>query len=283
MLLAPRYDGPTVLSIDGDPSDQLAPICRQHRRMQATLAELSADQWATHSRCEGWSVRDVASHLIDVNSFWRASVLAGLAGNPTRFLASFDPAATPPLLVERMSSLTTDDVLDQFVTTSEAFLAVLEGLTEREWSTLAESPAGHVPVRLVTGHALWDSWIHERDIIIPLDIDPVVEDDEVRSCLRYAAAVSPVLGFGVGRSVAGTFAVHATNPEMRFVLDIGDGVSVREATVEGAPCLEGDAVSLIESLSLRAPLPASAPRVWMQAIGGLQTVFDASERSNLRN
>src|SRR5829696_9818508 len=188
MILAPRYDGPTILSIDGDPSDQLVPICRQHRRLQATLERLTVEQWDVPSRCEGWCVRDVAAHLVDVNSFWSASVIAGIAGTPTRFLATFDPAATPPVLIQRMSTLTIDEVLAQFVAASEKFLTVLEGLGDDDWSTVAESPAGHVPICLLTQHALWDSWIHERDIVIPLDITPVLEEDEVRSCLRYAAA-----------------------------------------------------------------------------------------------
>src|SRR5829696_2051893 len=165
MILAPRYDGPTILSIDGDPSDQLVPICRQHRRLQATLERLTVEQWDVPSRCEGWCVRDVAAHLVDVNSFWSA-----------------------PVIIQRMSTLTIDEVLAQFVAASEKFLTVLEGLGDDDWSTVAESPAGHVPICLLTQHALWDSWIHERDIVIPLDITPVLEEDEVRSCLRYAAA-----------------------------------------------------------------------------------------------
>ena len=107
MMLAPRYDGPTVLSIDGPADDQLVPFRRQRRRMLAMLAELTDEQWRSASRCEGWTVRDVVAHLVDVNAFWHMSIAAGLTGEPSRLLVGFDPATTPPLLVDRMIALST--------------------------------------------------------------------------------------------------------------------------------------------------------------------------------
>lgn len=240
------------------------------------LAELTDDQWGRASRCEGWTARDVVAHLVGVNKFWNASVLAGLAGEPTRALAGFDPAATPPLLVDAMSSLSPSGVLDQFVSTNDSFLGALSALTPGEWSMPAESPAGHVPIRLLAQHALWDSWVHERDVAIPLGIASGVEPDEVTSCLQYAAVVSPVLGIGLGRARAGVVAVEATDPTVRFVLDVGDCVSLRnEAFDRVVPCLSGDAVEMIEALSLRRPMSPSTPIEWSQLLGGLEAAFDA--------
>jgi uncharacterized protein (TIGR03083 family) len=167
MILAPRYDGPTILSVDGHPQDQFQPFTRQRRRMQAMLAKMTDQEWLSASRCLGWTARDVVAHLVGVNTFWYSSIGAGLAGMPTRVLAGFDPAATPPVMVDWMSSLTTREVFDQFVSTTEGLLGMVAELTDRGWSTLAETPAGHVPIRLLAQHALWDSWIHERDIALP--------------------------------------------------------------------------------------------------------------------
>jgi uncharacterized protein (TIGR03083 family) len=276
MILAPRYDGPTILSVDGQSHDQLQPFTRQRRRMQAMLAELTDEEWMTASRCAGWTARDVVAHLVGVNTFWYSSIGAGLAGLPTRVLSGFDPAATPPVMVDWMSSLTTREVFDQFVSTTDGLLGMVAELTDRGWSTLAETPAGHVPIRLLAQHALWDSWIHERDVAIPLGIATTLEPDELRSCLQYAAAISPVLGIGLGRSYLGVFAVEATNPSVRFILDVGESVAVRDESAEATvPCLRGDAVDLIEALSLRAPMPPSTPVEWSQLVGGLATAFDA--------
>jgi hypothetical protein len=162
------------------------------------------------------------------------------------------------------------------VSASEALLGVVAELADEEWSATAESPAGHVPIRLLAQHALWDCWVHERDVAVPLGIATPSELDELRSCLQYAAAISPVLGIGLGRSRPGVYAVEATNPTIRFVLDVGDSVAVREEAAAAAiPCLRGDAVALIEALSLRAPLPPSTPTEWSELVAGLATAFDS--------
>ena len=275
MLLSPRYDGPPIVSIEGLPDDQRAPVVRQRRRLEAMLAELGDDDWSSASRCDGWTVQDVAAHIVGVNAFWQASVSAGLAGTPTRILAGFDPATTPPLMVGPMRTLAPAEVLDRFVASNDAFLGTLDELDEPGWSAIAESPAGHVPIRLLAHHALWDCWVHERDIALPLGLTPVEEPDEVLSSLRYAAALSPALAIGAGSTFTGMFAVEARDPELCFALEVGDSVAVREGSAPGdAPCLRGAAVELVEALSIRAPLPASAPTEWRRLLEGLATAFD---------
>src|SRR3954452_14283843 len=102
MLLTPRYEGPPVLRFTGPINDPSVPLLRQRRRLGATLRTLDDAQWATASRCEGWTVRDVIAHLVGTDQFWLVSITAALAGAPTRFLAQFDPAVTPALMVSGM-------------------------------------------------------------------------------------------------------------------------------------------------------------------------------------
>lgn len=276
MKLSPRYGGSPIVDIDGALDDQCLPVTRQRRRMETLLAGLTDAEWASPSRCEGWSIQDVILHLISVNGFWASSVAAGLAGTPSQVLANFDPAAHPPLIIDGMRALSPRETLDQFVSSNDDFLNGLAALDNEGWSTLAESPAGHVSIRLLAFHAIWDSWIHERDIALPLGRTPVIEADEVKSSLQYAAAVSPALTISEGRQSAGILAVEATDPDVRFVIDVGESVSVRSETPPAsAPCLRGSTVDLIEALSIRAPLPADAPPEWHQLLGGLATVFDA--------
>jgi uncharacterized protein (TIGR03083 family) len=277
MKLVPRYDGPPIMSIGGVPDDQRVPLLRQRRRMEATLAGLGDDDWSSASRCDGWTVQDVVAHLVGVNGFWQLSVSAGLAGTPTRVLVGFDPAATPPLMVDQMRALTPAELLSQFVASNDGFLGAVDELDEASWSVLAESPAGHVPIRLLASHALWDSWVHERDIAIPLGLTPAVEPDEVLSSLRYAAALGPAFAISTRGALAGEFTVETSDPESCFALEVGDSVMVRDrAAARDVPCLRGGAVELLEALSLRAPLPSSAPAEWRQLLGGLASAFDAA-------
>jgi len=272
--LSPRYEQPAIISIDGPADDQLVPVVRQRQRLAKTLAELAAADWNAPTRCQGWTVRDVVAHMITVNGFWQMSTIAGLAGEPTRVLENFDPAATPPLIIEPMRTLAPSEVLEQFISSNDAYLDVISALDSAGWSTLGESPAGHVPIRLLAQHALWDCWVHERDIALPLGFAPPTEDDEVLSCLRYAAALSPAFAISNGDAIRGVYAVETTDPKCRFAMDVGESVAVRDvAPPSDAPCLRGDAVALVEALSIRAPLPDSTPVEWKQMLGGLESAF----------
>jgi uncharacterized protein (TIGR03083 family) len=275
MKISPRYDGPPLIWIDGAPDDQLAPVVRQRRRMETMLAALGADDWKAPSRCAGWTVQDVISHIIGVNAFWELSVREGLAGTPTRYLVGFDPAATPAQMVGAMQTLTAEEVFDQFVASNDGFLGVLSGLDADGWLTLAETPPGHLPIRLLASHAVWDTWVHERDIALPLGITPPVEADEVLASMRYAAALSPGFILSEGRDCRGSFAVEVIDLETSFTLDVGESVAVHDGALPtGAPRLRGDSVELVEALSIRAPLPDSAPAEWHELLVGLATAFE---------
>jgi uncharacterized protein (TIGR03083 family) len=273
---SPRYEGPVIISMTGPADDQLVPVTRQRRRLETLAAGLNADQWAAASRCQAWSVQDVVAHVVGVNTFWLASTLAGLGGAPTRILVGFDPATTPARMVAGMRDLAPEEVLDQLVASNDGFLGVLAALDHSGWSTLAESPVGHVPLRLIAQHALWDTWIHERDIALALGFTPDQEADEIGSCLRYAGALSPTFALTTGQRFSDdVFGLQATDPELSLVLDVGESVSVRDGDVPTeAPCLRGDAVTLVEALSLRIPLPATSPAEWRRLLAGLAGAFD---------
>jgi uncharacterized protein (TIGR03083 family) len=274
MLVSPRYEGPTIMSITGDPGAQLEPVVRQRRRFESMVNDLDDDDWSSASRCEGWTVHDVVAHIVGVNAFWNASVRAGLAGSPTRVLVGFDPVETPALMVAPMRALSPGEVLEQLVASNDAFLDAISGLSDTGWAALAEAPPGHLPVCLVVRHALWDCWVHERDVALPLGLIPPAEPDEVASSLRYVGALSPAFAVQAGFPCEGVYALEATDPTVHVVLDVGASVAVRDDVAPpGAPCLRGDAVALVEALSLRAPLPASCPGEWQQLLRGLATVF----------
>lgn len=274
MLLSPRYEGPPIISISGTSDDQFALASRQRRRLESLLAELSGEDWSRSSRCDHWTVSDVVAHLVGVNTFWHASLTAGLAGRPTRFLTAFDPAETPAQMVTQMRGLAPNELLNQLISTNDAFVETVSGVDEEGSELLAEAPPGYLPIRLVVQHALWDCWIHERDIAIPLGVTTPTEPDEVRSCLVYAAALSPALAIGCDQRVAGEFALKVTDPAASYVLDIDETVAVRATERLPAPYLEGDAVTLVEALSLRTPFPNDAPAEWQQLLGGLVTAFN---------
>ena len=101
------------------------------------------------------------------------------------------------------------------------------------------------------------------------------EPDEIVSCLRYVAAVAPVLAFSSDPTRRGALAIDATEPDVGLVIEVGTTVVVRSGTAPSdALRLTGRAVDLVDMLSIRTPLDQPVPpeRRWL--IEGLATVFD---------
>ncbi len=299
MQLTPRYGADPVIHLEGPPSAIAGPAIRQRRRLAATVAGFSEEAWSTPSRCDGWTNRDVVAHLESATSFWDLSIRAGLRGEPTRFLATFDPVATPAQIVAGTGHLSSNEVLDRFLVANERLLELLASLDDEGWSTLAEAPPGHLTVSALTHHDLWDAWIHERDISLPLGCTPDEEPDEITACLRYVAGLSPAFALTRGETSPGRLAVDATGPGVSFVVTVGDRVVVGEAGTGSGPepdatartepdaepdadadadpelRLTGDAVELLEALSVRRPLDQPVPPASAWMIRGLSTIFDA--------
>lgn len=277
MQLTPRYEGAPVLTVGSDgAADPGALLLRQRRRLAATLAALDEAQWSTPSRCDAWDVRGVIAHLVDVDRFWAFSIGSGRAGEPTRFLATFDPVATPPQLVEAMGDVDPATLLATFHAGIDGLEAALVDLDDAGWDTLAEAPPGHIPLRALVLHALWDGWVHERDIVLPLGLAPTEEPDEVAACLLYAAALGPAFAAAGGDERTGTLVVEATEPDARVVVSLGSAVaaSLGGPVPADAVVLPGPAVALVEGLSLRAPLPTPPAPDDRWVLGTLDTVFD---------
>ncbi len=275
MQLTPRYDGDPVLAMTAVIDDPATPLLRQRARFASTLAGLTNDQWAAPSRCEGWSVQDVVAHLVTTNQFWTLSVTAGVQGSPTRYLVGFDPVATPAQLVDAVRTWTPAETLDRFISSNAELAAAIEGLDDESWSRLAEAPPGHISVRLLALHAVWDSWVHERDVMLPLGLTPVAEVDEVAASLVYAAGLGPALLALRGSSRKGTLEVRTTAPDLRVVIEIGPSVLIHDRpTPAGTVTISGDAVELVEALSFRGPFPAPLAEDDRWLLGSLGEVFD---------
>jgi uncharacterized protein (TIGR03083 family) len=275
VLLTPRYHGPAVLRFDSLVGQPSTPLLRQRRRVADVLATLDPEQWAWPSRCAGWSAQDVVAHLVHTNQAWEASITAGLAGAPTRMFRSFDPVATPPRLVEAMRGWTPSAVLARFEETTESLASVVDGLDDAAWSLTGESPLGHVGLAVVALHGLWDSWVHERDVLLPLGMAPVEEPDEVAACLRYSVALGPAALATGGSTRRGTLAVDATDPDVQFVVEAGSSVLVRDGVAApDAARLAGPAVTLIDGLTSRAPLTAQVTGTGHWMLSGLAAAFD---------
>jgi len=273
--IAPRYDGRPLITLDGEPSAIATPLVRQRRRLADLLESLSSEQWATQSRCADWRVQDVVAHLIGTNQFWNLSITSGLAGTPTRVLADFDPKATPAAMVDATRATPPEETLAAFRASTEMLCATVEGLDDAGWTAIGESPAGHVTMSSLAHHALWDAWVHERDILQPLAITQDEEADEIAASLRYSAAISPALALQSQPELVGTLALEVEGPDTRAVVTVDGDVRVTSgAAPDNAFVLRGAAIEVLEALSVRAPWRQTIPAEHAWMLAGLTDVFE---------
>jgi uncharacterized protein (TIGR03083 family) len=276
MKISPRYDADPLVTLDGPPDAVGVPLVRQRRRFAAVLSSLSPAQWETPSRCEGWRVQDVVAHLAGVDRFWNLMIESGLAGTPTRFLADFDPKATPASLVDAVRTASPQETLAALLEASGKLCATVESLSHDGWLAIGESPAGHVTMTTLAHHALWDCWVHERDVLVPLGMAQDEQPDEIVASLRYAAALAPMFCLQAGRDRTGTLAVDVTRPDARFVVTVDDHVRVTSGDPPpSALVLTGGAVEVLESLSVRAPWRQPIPDHDAWLVASLAEVFEA--------
>lgn len=221
-------------------------------------------------------MQDVVAHLVVVDQFWNMSIASGLGGAPTRVLDGFDPKNTPAAMVAAGRGAAPADTLAAFVDASNAFCASVEALDDDGWSTVAESPAGHVTISALAYHALWDAWVHERDVMLPLGMTPEEEPDEIVASLRYAAALSPGFALQADPARTGALAIVTTDPKARIAVVVDGDVRVSDGDAPaGAFVIEGDAVELLEALSVRAPLTVDVPPEHAWLLTELSAVFES--------
>lgn len=275
MQLTPRYDGPPVIALEAPTVDLGTLLVQQRRRLADLLAGLTDDQWQAPTRCDAWTVADVVNHLVTVTKFFEISIMAGRAGQPTRFLADFDPVTSPATLVEANRTTPPEELLARFRADTDSLAGAVSGLDPNGWEAIGEAPPGHISIQGVALHGLWDSWVHERDIALPLGIEPTVDADEVRECLRYAVALGPAFVLAGGEDRHGTLAVTTTDPEAAYVVEVGTVVEVRSGTCDTADVrLDGPGVGLLEALSSRQPFEVEVAAEHRWLLDGLRTVFD---------
>jgi uncharacterized protein (TIGR03083 family) len=275
--IRPRYGPDPLITYEGDPAAVATPAVRQRLRLAQTLAAFGPAQWDAPSRCAGWTNRDVVVHLVSANRWWVRSISEARRGRPTEMLADFDPVATPAALVAAAGNLPAAEALDAYVRSTHALAELLGSLTGGEWTMPGENPLGHLSISANVRHALWDGWVHERDITLGLGLAPAVEPDEVDAALRCAAALGPAFGLLLGDldEPGLTATVTAQDPAVGFTIEVGQAVRVTAGPRPAAPvAVHGPAVDLLEGLSLRTSLELEPQWRWLTA--GLERSFEVA-------
>src|SRR5664280_3106838 len=167
-------------------------IHSERAQLADTWVDLSSEQWATSSWCEGWSVQDTAGHVLAAAeqtplNFYREMISAGF-----RFNVFADRAA------KRLASVGPDELVRRL---------------RARTSTTNHPPA---PVMAMLGEIV----VHGEDIRRPLGLPSHASPEAIVSCLdMFSGANFPV---GGKKRIEG---LHLVAPDLDWSLNDGPEVS----------------------------------------------------------
>jgi hypothetical protein len=126
---------------------------------------------------------------------------------------SFDPLVTPHEFVVAGRSVCDRDARDRYVESAETMAADVGESGPERWGVKSISPLGFVPWWLSALHVFYDSWLHERDALVPLGIEVSVEPEESQPVLAYSLAiVGTLMGEPTDAVIAGVRLVTGDGP-----------------------------------------------------------------------
>lgn len=180
-------------------------VHKERKSLANDLENLSSEQWSTPSLCDGWSVHDVLSHLVDDAkttkvSFMRDLILAGF---------NFDRLNQNGVTRERGS--TPQETLQAF----------------RQVSSRATSAPAPLASRLV------EIIVHGEDIRRPLNISHTYPTEAILEAIKYQLATSDSMGGSKDRAAGLSVIAHDAD------WSHGSGAEVRGNAIDILMALTG--------------------------------------------
>lgn len=249
------YGGDGVpMRIDRDP-DAPARAWRSHRRrLRNWLDALPDDEWSNETRCDGWDVSALVRHLASGSQFLGYTLHQAGREKPTELLRDFDSHATVQSAAAMLGELT-PAVARQTLSTMDASVdAELQAFEATDWSAMAEAPLGHVPAHVSVNHFLFDSWVHEYDLMLPRGERPPVDRTEAETVVAYVLALMTV---GTGSAIG--FDVRVVDCDLRIGTRVEDGIAYVElgGAPPGASVVEGTAQDIVDRATGRRSGPVA--------------------------
>ena len=260
----------TAGECDFDPWHLLDVFGQQRRRFVAVLQGFGPDDWAAPTRCTDWSAHDVVRHLCDTNK--KAAVIEP-DDRALDITTGFDPRVTPRQWLAASAGESPDATLGRFVaTTGERFACERARLAQGRRFDV-RMPYGPMDWTVRVLHGFWDSWLHERDVLLARGIEHPTDGDATVYATAYGVFIAAAVAWMFGAQVQEKLTLGGDGGGI-FELDSGDGVSltVTRVTTAGTPAPE-----VADALAGRAPVAAALgdlPATSRAALSGMADFFN---------
>lgn len=222
-------------------------LSAHHDRIVEEWQALTPEQWEQTSRNPGWSVHDTVRHVADAMQLGASQVV----GEPAPFtIGDFDPRTTPDTWLAESAGHPPALTIERF---AEAAQRLRERVGER--MTAGDSSLGatvYGPAHWTTNvvHIFWDSWLHERDVMIPLGLPVDSTIDEQRLAALYGLVMAMVPARMTGQRFDATIDLTGSGGHVVTAVHESGVISTAESSAGYAP-LAADLCSIVDSLSGR--------------------------------
>lgn len=125
------------------------------------------DNWLVDTRCEGWQVRDLVGHMIDVTEGYLARWdIASKGEEPPDALGWLVMASELNKGALSYRSLTREEAIARLKSASDRLMAIFEDLTEDEWNNfmVAHVFSGPLPAFCYPAFQIMDYGVHTWDM-----------------------------------------------------------------------------------------------------------------------
>ncbi len=195
---------------------------------------LTEADWATPSRCPGWTVQDNLAHIIGTERMLRGEA-APEVDYPKDHLKNAIAAGNEQW-VESMRSMSGPEVLAAFRDVSGQRLDHLHAMSDDEILKVGWSPVGEVPYLRFMHVRVYDSWLHLEDCRVPLGHQPAGGSRPAEmSVAEVATAAGFVIGKKAGAPDGSRVEVTLTGPVEAVIRVAVDGRANVVDELDGGP------------------------------------------------
>ena len=239
----------TRSGVTGDFAALLDALRAQRARVVELGRGLSAEEWRAPSRCTEWNVHEVVRHLVDV----KGRIPSVLRGEPTGD-TEFDPNTTPKRWLEETAGLTPADTCDELERTTATQVQAIEEFARSGADRCIPGAYGDLHWTMFVLHVFWDSWLHERDVVLPLGRPHDSSEIENRWAAAYGVSIAavPTLMIEPGVRVGERIGLQGAGGGA-FALDVLGEVRVSFDGAIQPDDLRGELGPVLDSMAGRGP------------------------------
>ena len=183
------------------------------------LSEISPSQWQSPTPCPGWTVADIAAHLIDLDTM----VISGaLVDHEPQWESLTHVTNAGSKFTERgvdfRRGTAPDALLDQLSATAQK---LVDHLQTKEIGIQVPWVKGELSVDQFLSMRTFDIWVHEQDIRAALNIPGNLGSNPARASLqRMISALPFIWGKKVGAPSGSVITLNLSGPEIEGAVSV---------------------------------------------------------------